>query len=199
MASCGLGQEGPLNPDDIYRQIGLAVVAFQSLENVLVQICWLLTDPPYAADARRALARLSFSELVTESGKRVDALAERDGFERTDFRLSFVKSFHEQLTKCRNLARQRNRVVHSAYLHLEGCGELVAVMRSYMHKAANGPDVDFDQEVLTPTSFDVFLREIAVVAFALSQGQRQLVAWVPRGPGGGGSPNVGEPPRAPST
>ena len=51
-------------------------------------------------------------------------------------------------------------------------------MRSDMRKAIDGPGVDFDQELLTPSSFDTVLQEIARVAIGLSHSKVQLAHWV---------------------
>jgi hypothetical protein len=166
----------PLDPDGIYRQIGLVVVLFQSLENELMQICWLLTDPPYAPDGRRPLANLSFGHLVKEAAFRVDALIARRHLDDSPFRRDFHRGFQELLEHCRALARLRNRIVHSAYVHLEGGGELQGILRSDMGVAADGEDVDFDQELLTTGSFDVVLDDLASTTFNLGQCKRQLIA-----------------------
>jgi hypothetical protein len=174
----GPAAEEPLDPDSIYRQIGLAVVVFQSLEDVLVQICWLTTEPPYAPDGRRELAPLFFSQLVAETAQRVDAFIARHDLDTTEFPKTFLIRFHALLEQCRTLAKRRNQIVHSAYIHFQGGDQLVGIMRSDMVNAVDGPDVDFDQELLTPNSFDAVLKDIAHVASGLSQSKIQLIHWV---------------------
>ncbi len=170
-----------LDPDDIYRQIGLVVVAFQTpLETTLMQIGWMATEPSHAADGRGALAEMGFSQLVTATARRVDAFVAGLDIGHDEFRRNFLSNFHQLLTSCRDVARQRNRTVHSAYIHIEGGDQLVGIMRSDMRKAADGPGVDFDQELLTPSSFDAFLQEIARVAIGLSHSKVQLAQWVRR-------------------
>jgi hypothetical protein len=166
-----------VDADAIYRQIGLFVVAFQSLETELVQICWLTTDPPHAPDGRRALAALSFSGLVTETGVRVDAFLDRRGSDDPSLGTEFRERFHALLSRCRAIARHRNQIVHSAYAHLEGGGQLQGILRSDVSRAADGPHVEFDQELLSATSFDEALHDIAMTAFDLAQSRTQLVHW----------------------
>lgn len=170
----------PLDADAIYRQIGLFVVAFQSLESELIQICWLLTDPPSAPDGRRALAKLSFSELLSESRSRVDSFVARRGLDDSEFSRDFLRRFHELLVHCRSIARHRNKIVHSAYVHLEGGGELLGIVRSDMTRTVDRNDVDFDRELLTATSLDAALKDLAWTGFKLGQSKMQLIAWVPR-------------------
>ena len=44
----GTGNNPPeVDEDEIHRQIGLYVVLFQSLQDILFQICWLLAEPTY--------------------------------------------------------------------------------------------------------------------------------------------------------
>jgi hypothetical protein len=169
----------PLDADAIYRQIGLLVVAFQSLESELMQICWLLTDPAYAPDGRRALAKLSFSHLVTETQNRVESFVAEQGLDDSEFRRDFLRRFRGLLAHSRSIARHRNKIVHSAYVHLEGGSELLAIVRSDMTSAVDRNDVDFDRELLTAISFDAALQDLAWTGFQLGQSKMQLTTWVP--------------------
>jgi hypothetical protein len=89
----------------------------------------------------------------------------------------FASQFHSHLSLCREIGRHRNRIVHSAHIHLEGGGELRAIIRSDMTKEKGGGDIEFDQEHLTARSFDVELRQLAEMIFALGIDLRQLIAW----------------------
>jgi hypothetical protein len=161
----------PLDPDGIYRQIGLYVVAFQSLQNELMQICWLLTDPPYSDSGRRKMAEESYSWFVREAGRRVFEFLLDQGRERSEFAVSF----HACLGCCTEIGKNRNRIVHSAYIHL---GELQGIVRSDM-KETSGKEVEFDQELLSEQSFSTEMKEIASTAFELAQSRVQLIHWQP--------------------
>src|ERR1700749_1768525 len=106
-----------LDPDGIYRQIGVYVVSFQHLENQLFQVCWFLTEPAYS-----------------ETGRRVYGFLLSQGREKSDF----ARRFHSHLHQCREVGRDRNRIVHSAYVHLEAGGELGGLVRSDMSRAKGG-------------------------------------------------------------
>jgi hypothetical protein len=162
-----------LDPDGIYRQIGVYVVSFQHLENQLFQLCWFLTEPAYSETGRRALAEKTYSWLVGETGRRVYDFLRSQGREESDF----ARHFHSHLHQCREVGRDRNRIVHSAYIHLEGGGELRGMVRSDMSKESGGGDVNFDQDYLTEQSFDAELRQLAEVAAKISFDLRQLIAW----------------------
>jgi hypothetical protein len=120
------GPADVLDPDGIYRRIGVYVVSFQHLENQLFQLCWFLTEPAYSESGRRALAEKTYSWLVGEAGRRVYGFLCSQGKDESDFARRFRSHLHE----CREIGRDRNRVVHSAYIRLEGGGELRGIVRS---------------------------------------------------------------------
>jgi len=165
---------GPaLDPDAIYRQIGVYVVAFQQLEDQLLQICWFLTEPSYSERGRRALVGHTYSWLVGETGRRVYRfLCDQDKEES-----EFAQHFHSRLHRCHQIGKERNRIVHSAYVHLESGGELRAIVRSDMNKEKGGTDVEFDREYLTEQSFDGELERLATTIFELGTDLRQLIHW----------------------
>lgn len=173
-SSCSnAGAADALDADAIYRQIGIYVVCFQHLENQLFQICWFLTEPPYSDTGRRSLAEKSYGWLVGETGRRVyDFLC---GQNREDS--EFAQRFHSHLRQCRQIGKERNSIVHSAYIHLEAGGELHGIVRSDMRKDRQGPDVDFEREYLTEQAFADELQRIAETAVAVSIDLRQLIHW----------------------
>jgi hypothetical protein len=162
-----------LDADAIYRQIGVYVVSFQHLENQLFQICWFLSEPCYSESGRRELAEKPYGWLVGETGRRVYDFLCSQNRENSEF----AEGFHTHLSQCHAIGKERNRIVHSAYIHLEAGGKLHGIVRSDMRKDSQGPDVDFDQEYLTEQAFADELRQIAEVAIALSVDFRQLIFW----------------------
>jgi hypothetical protein len=161
--------------DEIYRQLGIFVVCFQYLESELAEICWLLTEPPFAKGEREQLARLTYGKLVRETRKRITALLKRRNLDRPEF----VTRAERVLNECRELGYLRNRIVHSAFVHLEAGGELRGIMRSNMRVQAAGES--HDVEFLTRESFDAPLASLAQTAFSLGQLHIQLVHWTPTG------------------
>lgn len=170
------------NEDATYRQVGRLVVTFQALETELVQLASFALDPGHAgfqarlpADkkGRRPLvADLWFKKLVATTGESVNAFLDERGMGESEFR----QHLGELLDKCRDLADDRNKVVHSAYLFLEGGGELAAIVRSDM-TADGGDDVELDQELLTDASFDAIMADMATTALEIGQCRLQLIAW----------------------
>lgn len=165
-----------VDADAIYRELGRYVVVFQSLHELLGQICWLLADPPYAEGARSQLAGHGFYDLVSETGRRVHAFLLDRGSEESQF----AKDFHTSLGRCRKLGMDRNRIVHSAYIHLESFDELRGIIRSDMRSAsAEDASVSIDQEEVTPEHFKDRTKEIADTYWSISISRTQLIHWRP--------------------
>lgn len=167
----------PPDEDAIYRQVGRFVVMFQALENELVQLASYALDPEHSGRGRREAAGLPFGQLVSRTLEAVSAfLAEHRPADETDVggRLDRL------LDDCRQLARYRNRIVHSAYLFLEAGDELVAVVRSDMTPGHQEDEVEFDQEPVDGGSFEEAMTKIAETAFGIGQCRLQLIHWSPR-------------------
>lgn len=166
-----------LDADAIYREIGLYVVLFQSLQDILFQICWLLAEPAYDLDDRKQLSRMTFYELVSETGRRVNAFLGSTGRETSEFGFEFAVRFHGLLRRCRGIGRERNRVVHSGFVHLESFDRLHGIVMSDMRPGSGEDPVSIENEYLTSKSFDDRQKEIAETALGLSIAKTQLIHW----------------------
>ncbi len=157
----------PADEDAIYRQIGRFVVFFQSLESELISLTSLALDPESAGwNARPRLARLRFQELVDKTAPAVLAFTKEHRGDVPEFQ----RRLEDLLARCRELARYRNGVIHSAYVHFEASDKVVAVVRS----DARAPD---EHEYLDGESFNDALLAVAHVGFALAQCRVQLLQW----------------------
>lgn len=161
----------------VYAEIGRYVVCFQALENELVLICWLCWDPPNGPEGRRDLADLSFSRLVGMTSERVHELLCRKRLEDTEFRQRWRGNFDVTMDCCRSVARERNAILHSTYIHIEGGDELMGIVRSEMRRDPEGSGVTFDQEWLGPTSFEEPLRRLVETYLAVCHCKAQLLHW----------------------
>jgi hypothetical protein len=160
--------------DAICRQVGRFVVMFQALESELLQLASYALDPDHTGRGRREAAGLWFGQLVSKTSEAVDAfLTEHRPADEMDVR----GRLERLLADCRELAQHRNRVVHSAYLFLEGGDELVAIVRSDMTRGAREDEVEFDQEALNEASFEQAMTKIAETAFGIGQCRLQLIHW----------------------
>jgi hypothetical protein len=170
---------GPPDEDAIYRAVGLFVIVFQVLQSKLFQLASFALDPEHAGfQARRTLADLWFGGLVDRTATSVSDFLDQRGRDEPEFRAHL----EALLVRCRELAHYRNKVVHSAYVFLEGGGELLAILRSDMSKGAEPDEVELEQEWLHEDSFKEAMNEIAEVAFGLGQCHIQLIAWTGSAP-----------------
>jgi hypothetical protein len=181
------------NEDAIYHQLGRFVVVFQGLETQLVLLASYAIDPanaghqarmPPTRKGRRVLVSdLWFKDLVDAAREGVSAFLDEYRREEPAFQQiepEFRERVNDLLDQCLKLATYRNKVIHSAYLFLEGGGEFVAIVRSDMSEGLpNGNTVELDQEVLTEDSFEAAMAEIANVAFEIGQCRLQLIHWYP--------------------
>lgn len=166
---------GEFDADAIYRQIGIYVVSFQHLEDLLFQICWFFSESPYSEVGRLRLVNKGFSALIAEAERRAGRFLEADNRNDSDF----ARNFRSHMGECRKIERERNRIVHSAYVHLEGGGELRGIVRSDMRKAKDGASVEFDRTSLMEQGLEVELQRLAEVVFSVSFDLRQLTIWGP--------------------
>lgn len=165
-----------LDEDAIYRQVGRLVVFFQALEAELLTLASFAIDPDnVGVKALPALSKLRFGVLVGRTGKEVAAFTAEH---RGDVP-AFQAELDALLDRCRELARVRNKVVHSAYVMLEGGGVLRGIVRADKRPATSttsSPSAE-DFEYLDEASFDATLVEIADVVFGIAQCRVQLVHW----------------------
>jgi hypothetical protein len=174
----GAGADTPeVDADAIYREIGLYVVLFQSLQDILFQICWFLPEPAYDPDDRKPLSSMTFYELVSETGRRVHAFLVSTDREKSEFGFQFVVRFHALLGRCRVIGRERNRVVHSGFIHLESFDRLRGIVMSDMRPGSGEDPASIENEYLTAKSFDGRQKGIAETALGLSMSKTQLIHW----------------------
>jgi hypothetical protein len=176
MSSVEAGQqpESERTEDAVYRDLGRYVVVFQALQNELVQLASFALDPTHSGEGRHQVAELRFGRLVKATRRSVHQFLDQHHGEEPEFR----EHLEGLLQKCLDLAKHRNKVVHSTYLFMETMDdELVAIVRSDMNKGAEPNEVDLDQEQLQEGSFDTAMGEIGEVAFQIGQCRTQLIAW----------------------
>lgn len=171
------GDTPEVDADAIYREIGLYVVLFQSLQDILLQMCWLLAEPAYDPDDRRPLSRMTFHQLVGETGRRVHTFLVSTGCGESGVDFEFAIRFHALLRRCRAIGRERNRVVHSGFVHLESFDRLRGIVMSDMRPGNDENPVSIENEYLTAESFDERQKEIADTALGLSMAKTQLIHW----------------------
>lgn len=166
----------------VYQRIGEFTVSFQWLENKLREIGWFVLDPDRKNWPLKDLRTLTNERLIDKVHElflqalpqcRLDAELE------TNFRAAFascVKDLHQ-------LRRDRNRILHSAFIELKSGGEVMGLMRSNtrLNVDEENGEILYDQELLTPESFVKEMRKMAEAAMFLGRAYLQLIHRYPNG------------------
>ena len=167
-----------MDQDRIYQRIGEFVVCFQFLENQFREIGWFILDPARREWPPRSLREESSHQLA----EKVDNLYQRclpscelqnEAQLRRSFR-DLVDRFHE-------IRKQRNRFLHSAYIDLKAAGEVQALLRSNPILKAEPETGEplMDQEILSESSFEREMKEMAELSFHLGVHYKQLIHRLP--------------------
>lgn len=166
-----------VDADAIYRELGKYIICFQWLETKIVDVANFLLDPERTGHGKAKLTGMAFGRLRTYADDLFAQYVTNAAIKNAD---EWKQAFHKLMDRCRQIAEHRNRLVHSAYVHLEGGDQLLGIIRSKVALKTGGeagPRHEFDQEYLTPETFDEPLREIAEVGFAIGQTYLQLLHW----------------------
>lgn len=162
--------------DLVYQRIGEFTVSFQWLENKLREIGWFIMDPDrkdWPPKGLRALTNEKLIDKVHELFLQALPRCKLGSELEADFRASF-KACAEVLHQLR---RDRNRILHSAFIELKAGGEVVGLMRSNLRLTIDEEtgDVLYDQKMLTPESFANEMRKMGEAAMFLNRAYMQLI------------------------
>ena len=166
----------------VYQRIGEFTVSFQWLENKLREIGWLVLDPDRKSWPPNGLRSLTneklidrVHELFLQALPRCTLGAELENEFRTSFS-ACARELHQ-------LRRDRNRILHSAFIELKAGGEAVGLMRGNPRIAVDEEtgEVLYDQEMLAPESFANEMRKMGEAAMFLSRAYLQLIHRYPHG------------------
>lgn len=170
------------NEEYVYQRIGEFAVSFQWIEHRLREIGWLILDPERSNWPPIGLRNLTNEKLIDRVHELfVQAIpkCELPHDLEADFKdsfASFVKVLHQ-------LRRDRNRILHSAFIELKAGGETQGLMRSNPKTQVDEETGEalFDQEFLTAESFSKELKVMAEVAVFLNRAYIQLIHRFPNG------------------
>jgi hypothetical protein len=97
----------------------------------------------------------------------------------------FRDSFASTVTALHQLRRDRNRILHSAFIELKAGGEVQGLLRSNPKVQVDEETGEtlFDQELLTLESFSKEMILMGNVAVFLNRAYLQLIARYPNGGG----------------
>jgi len=164
----------------IYQRIGEFMVSFQWLENKLREIGWLILDPKRQNWPPKDLRTLSNAQLIdrvhdlfNQALPACDLDAEHEE--------SLKKSFSSCVQDLHGLRRDRNRILHSAFIELKAGGEVIGLLRANPKLSIDeeSGEVLFDRELLTPESFSEEMNKMAEAAMFLGTAYLQLIHRYP--------------------
>lgn len=138
LAGANLAMPTLSEEDRTYQRIGEFVVCFQGIENRLREIGWFILDPGRTQWPPTSLRNLTNEKLVDRvHALFVDALprCKLPAELETDLKDSFLLA----VAAMHKLRRDRNRLLHSAFIELKAGGELVGMLRS-------DPKLDIDED-----------------------------------------------------
>ena len=166
----------------VYQRIGEFVVSFQWLENKLREIGWFIMDPDrkdWPPEGLRALTNEKLINKVHELFLQALSHCRLDKELEVDFKTSFAacaEALHQ-------LRRDRNRILHSAFIELKAGSEVVGLMRSNpkIQIDEETGSVLFDREMLRPESFAAEMQRMAEAAMFLNRAYMQLIHRFPHG------------------
>lgn len=166
----------------VYQRIGEFTVSFQWIENKLREIGWFVLDPDrknWPPKDLRTLTNQRLIDRVHELFLQALPQCRLDAELETNFRESFascVRDLHQ-------LRRDRNRILHSAFIELKSGSEVMGLMRSNprLNVDEETGEVLYDQELLTPESLVEEMRKMAEAAMFLGRAYLQLIHRYPNG------------------
>ena len=171
-----------MREDLVYQRIGEFAVLFQWLESRLREIGWLILDPYRSQWPPVGLRNLTNEKLVDRVHQLfLEALPKC--MLPSDLEAEFKASFESAVTDLHQLRRDRNRILHSAFVELKVAGEVQALLRSNPRLQVDEEtgEVLFDQELLTAESFSQEMTKMAEVGMALNRAYIQLIQRYPTG------------------
>ena len=170
--------------DLVYQRIGEFIVSFQWLENQLREIGWFILDPTRSDWPPRDLRNLTNHDLVNRVHQLfIEALPQCKLTPELEDELTHL--FASSVVVLHELRRDRNRILHSAFIELKAAGEVQGLLRSDPKALVDEEtgDVLFNQELLTPGSFSKEIERIGRVAVFLNRAYLQLIHRYPNGGG----------------
>ncbi len=165
-----------LDPKPLYEAIGQYVIGFQWLVNKLWLAATFAQHPEQQTSDRWALLDLSLARLIDQFQSSALASVRRCQPERAP---AFETELKALIDRCHDARKRRNRFIHSAYVHLEGGGELLGIFRSdIISRGAVTPETPmFDQEPATPELFKQELERAVQIGIEVGQCHMQLIHW----------------------
>lgn len=166
----------------IYQRIGEFTVTFQWIENKLREIGWFILDPDRSNWPPTDLRNLSNEKLIDRVHELFIQALPKCQLPQ-EWESDFKKSFDSSAKLLHQLRRDRNRILHSAFIELRAGGEVQGILRSNpkIQVDEESGEVLFDQEDLSRESFAKEMAMMAELALFLNRAYLQLIHRYPNG------------------
>jgi hypothetical protein len=164
----------------IYQHIGEFMVSFQYLEHKLREIGWFILDPKRQNWPPKDLRTLSNAQLIDRIQDLFAQALPACGLDAAHEE-SLKTSFSSCVQDLHSLRRDRNRILHSAFIELKAGGDFMELQRTNpkLNIDEESGEVLFDQEFLTPESFSNEMKKMAEAAIFLGSAYLQLIHRYP--------------------
>ena len=166
----------------IYQRIGEFAVSFQWLEGKLREIGWFILDPEREEWPPKSLRNLTNNQLIDKVHKLfLTALPQCDL--PSDLEQELRQSFDAYAQELHQIRKDRNRILHSAFIELKAGGEVQGLVRSDPRLGFDEETGEslFDQEYLAEDSFDKEMKRMAEAGMFLGRAYIQLRVIVESG------------------
>lgn len=170
------GQRITFDTSALYQAIGEYVIAFQWLENRLWLAASFAEHPEQAGPSRWALVDLSMHPLIDRFERSLHDFVDQRAPEHAH---SFKQRVSALAKASHDVRRQRNRLLHSAYIFLEAGDQIHGVVRSNLtwRGSANRQEPVFDQGSATPALFRDASKVAVETGFQIGLCYVQLIHW----------------------
>jgi hypothetical protein len=162
--------------DFVYQRIGEFAVSFQWLENKLREIGWFILDPERSQWPPTGLRNLANEKLIDTVHQLFVQALPKCKLEQ-DLEANLKDSFASAASVLHQLRRDRNRILHSAFIELKAGGEVQGFLRSNPKVQIDEETGEtlFDQELLAAESFSKEMKMMPDVAMFLNRAYVQLI------------------------
>ena len=140
------------------------------------EIGWFILDPEYIEWPPLHLRNLTNQKLINRVHKLFKEALPQCNLS-AELEAEFDNLFDTYADRLHQLRKDRNRILHSAFIELKAGGEVQGIMRS---NPKLGVDEEtgsplFDREILSSESFQKEMKDMAEVAIFLNRAQKQLL------------------------
>ena len=164
--------------DRLMQRIGEFVVSFQWLEDKFRDIGWLIEDPTRMSWPPKTLRNLTNFDLLNNVERAYLGLVDSLNIDNAEERKA---AFQLLVSRCHEIRKYRNNLLHSAYVEMKSHNEVIGVIRSNprINTTTMAGDTTFDYVPLTADSVAYAMKDLAAQSLALSTIYIELLHMAP--------------------